>query len=146
MSDDRRPGRGRHLALALVPLLIILAPLGYSVYDAVLAGDGPGEAPFLELPPQPNDGCVRETTYMRFHHWQLLREVRDRAVRDGVRGEITLDSCRGCHANRARFCNRCHAAVSLQPDCFGCHYYPAEPASAGDRAGKAGRSWIADNS
>ena len=27
-------------------------------------------------------------------------------------------------------CNRCHQAVSLQPDCFGCHYYPDTPEAA----------------
>lgn len=148
MSDTDRPQRNRNLALVLVPVLVILAPLGHAVYDAVIADDGADAGPFLELPPTPNEGCVRDTEYMRFHHWLLLREVRDRAVRDGVRGEITLDGCRECHANRERFCNRCHQAVSLEPDCFGCHYYPAEPGQAGGHAGarEVRRSWIAGNS
>jgi len=77
--------------------------------------------------------------YMPYHHWTLLREVRNEVVRDGVRGEISLDRCRGCHPGRERFCNRCHEAVSLAPDCFGCHYYPAVPTAATSALHTAGR-------
>ena len=61
---------------------------------------------------------------MRRHHWELLRGVREEIVRYGKRGEIGLDRCRECHTSRERFCNVCHDAVSLTPDCFDCHYYP----------------------
>jgi hypothetical protein len=45
-------------------------------------------------------------------------------VRHGKRGEVCLSKCGECHKSRERFCDRCHNAVSLTPDCFGCHYYP----------------------
>jgi len=131
MSSRRILGVGRNAAVAVIPLLIILAPLGHAIYVEVLADDVDDAQAFLELPAEPNDGCVRETTYMRFHHWELLREVRDEVVRGGVRKEISLTRCRECHPSREKFCNRCHQAVSLEPDCFGCHYYPA--AAAGQR-------------
>jgi len=70
---------------------------------------------------------VRDTEYMRFHHWELLSEMRDESVRYGKRGVEGFDDCRVCHANRAGFCNRCHEAVNLEPDCWGCHYYPETP-------------------
>jgi len=138
MSDTGKSWIDRNLIKVVFPLLVILAPLGYSLVVAVVAGDPLGGEPFLELPAEPNEGCVRETDFMRFHHWELLREVRDQVVRSGVRNEISLDGCRGCHPSRERFCNRCHEAVSLQPDCFGCHYYPATPEAAAQHA-PAGR-------
>ncbi|MCP4572613.1 MAG: hypothetical protein GY838_09715 [bacterium] len=138
MSGDRKSPLDGNLVKVVFPLLVILAPLGLSVIGAVSAGDPGAEEPFLELPPEPNEGCVRDAEFMRFHHWELLREVRDQVVRGGGRHEISLDRCRSCHPSRERFCSRCHEAVSLQPDCFGCHYYPADPAAAVDHA-RAGR-------
>ena len=79
---------------------------------------------FLEMPAE-SDGCVREGEYMRFHHMDLLKEIREDVIRRGDRSEgITLSGCGDCHENRANFCNRCHDAVTLPLDCFGCHYYP----------------------
>ncbi|MBU0743045.1 hypothetical protein KKA85_07055 [bacterium] len=135
MSVDGKSRLLRNLAMVAIPLLIIVVPVGYSIYTFVLARDAREAGPFLELPAAPHEGCVRETEFMRYHHWELLRQVRDEVVRGGVRGEISLDRCRECHPNRDRFCNRCHTAVSLQPDCFGCHYYPASPAA--DAAGES---------
>ena len=131
MSDGTGTiGRLRTFVLVALPIVLILAPLGLSLYDHVFARDALEDgdaAPFLEFPAERDEGCVRDSAYMRFHHWELLREVRDQAMRHGVRGEISLDRCRTCHASRERLCNRCHEAVSLEPDCFGCHYYPASP-------------------
>ncbi len=138
MSDTGKSWIDGNLIKVVFPLLVIISPLGYSFLDAVFAGDPRDGEPFLEMPAEPNEGCVRETDFMRFHHWELLREVRDQVVRSGVRNEISLDGCRGCHPSRERFCNRCHEAVSLQPDCFGCHYYPATPEAAAQQA-PAGR-------
>ena len=60
---------------------------------------------------------------MRFRHIDRLKEMRIDAVRYGKR-DITFDRCRECHTSRGEFCDRCHRAVNLVPDCFGCHYYP----------------------
>jgi hypothetical protein len=80
---------------------------------------------FLERPDPKYDRCLKETRYMRYHHWELLRGIREDIVRYGQREEdIGLYRCRECHTSRERFCNRCHDAVSLTPDCFDCHYYP----------------------
>ncbi len=141
MSTDNGFRRVRNFVVGVIPVLIILMPLGYSAYDGLIARDMLSDEPFLEMPDASHEACVRETEYMRFHHWELLRSVRDEVMRNGIRGEISLDGCRECHPNRDRFCNRCHEAVSLQPDCWGCHYYPASPATAPleDRVGLS--SW-----
>jgi hypothetical protein len=83
----------------------------------------------LERPDPQYELCAgdRDASYMRYHHWEVLTQVRDDVMRHGERGVIGLDGlnrCRECHTSRVRFCNHCHDAVNLYPECFGCHYYP----------------------
>ena len=121
---ETQPRRGRNLLLVVLTLVVLFSPLGYSVLSAVLAPRATPSPAFLERPDPEHENCVRETAYMRFHHWELLRSVREEVVRYGERGELGLKKCRECHKSRERFCDRCHGAVSLHPDCWGCHYYP----------------------
>ena len=109
---------------AVILVLIVLVPLGYSVLSRVIAqGAEPGQ-PFLERVDSKYENCVRDTTYMRLHHWELLRGMREEVVRYGKRGDLELNKCRECHTSRERFCDECHNTVSLTPDCWHCHYYP----------------------
>jgi len=105
-------------------LLVILIPVIYSLVTSA-APVAAETGPFLQMPAPEHKECVRDTDYMRLHHWELLRQIREEVVRYGVRGDINLATCRGCHTNRDGFCNRCHDAVNMNPDCFGCHYYPS---------------------
>lgn len=114
---------------------IILFPFGYSLVSRVFSADPEPSQPFLEMPDPKYQECVRDAEYMRFHHMDLLKEIREEFVRHGNREGIGLAGCRGCHPNRETFCNRCHNAVSLNLDCFGCHYYP-ETEAAQARLGK----------
>jgi hypothetical protein len=113
-----------NILIVVISAVIILFPLGYSVASYVLVGDPPRSQSFLERPDEKYKDCVRETTYMRFHHWELLRGIREEVVRYGKRGEIGINKCRECHTSRERFCDECHNAVTASPDCFECHYYP----------------------
>ena len=119
----------RNVIAVTVPIVIILVPILYSIVVGVGTGDSDAATPFLSKPDPKYENCVKETAYMRFHHWELLRQVREEYVRHGIRGEISLSGCRECHPNRDQFCNQCHRAVNLNPDCFGCHYYPESPAA-----------------
>jgi len=114
--------------VAVIAVLIILAPVGYSVLSAVVGPGAQDGQPFLEKPKNPNPDqppqCIRDMTYMRFHHMDFLKKLRNDAVRRGIRGEVGFFSCRECHTSKERFCNQCHDAVNLKPDCFRCHYYP----------------------
>ena len=101
--------------------VLIVALIGLSFVPVITRGSSTAEV-FLEYPT--SDSCVRETGYMRFYHMDLLKEVREDVIRHGTRGEITLSGCRECHTYRDQFCNKCHDAVTLKLDCFGCHYYP----------------------
>ena len=109
---------------AIILILMILLPIAYSTVTHVFARSAPGEEPFLQQPDPIYQNCVRETEYMRYHHWELLRGLREEVVRYGKRGDVGLHMCKDCHTSREQFCNKCHDATSLKPDCFGCHYYP----------------------
>ncbi|MEE9443195.1 MAG: hypothetical protein V3V99_11085 [candidate division Zixibacteria bacterium] len=108
----------------VIPLIIILIPFVYSLVSFVVAKATEPVPPLLERPDPQYEKCVKDTDYMRYHHWELLRAVREEVVRYGKRGEIGLNGCRECHTSRERFCDKCHNAVSLTPNCFGCHNYP----------------------
>jgi hypothetical protein len=111
-------------AIIIIPVLIIFIPLIFSLYSFLFAKNDQGSELFLEKPDLKYKNCVKETEYMRHHHWELLRAVREDVVRYGKRGEISLIKCKECHVSRERFCKKCHDAVSMKPDCYGCHYYP----------------------
>jgi hypothetical protein len=115
------------LAVA-ISALIILCPFVFSVGSFALSQGAQNSQPFLEKPAAKYEKCVRETTYMRFHHMELLKRLREEAVREGKVSEVGLESCCQCHTSRERFCDSCHNAVNLHPDCFGCHYYPKSAA------------------
>ena len=111
--------------IAVMAALLVLVPLGTSVISRVIPNKaGSSAGVFLERPDPKYKSCVRDPAYMRLHHWELLRGIREEVVRYGIRGETGLSRCPECHTSRERFCNRCHDAVSLTPDCFDCHYYP----------------------
>lgn len=112
---------------AMFSAMLILFPLGY----VVCSFNGAPMVP--QSPDKKYDQCVRDTTYMRYHHMDLLWELRDRAVRLGDYDDIGIHTCRQCHKSREKFCNRCHDAVNLSPDCFGCHYYPEPFQSDGEK-------------
>ena len=110
---------GNTKAVAAAPAVIILLLLGCGV---VCCAFSPGPRPFLEMPDK--EACVKDASYMRYRHMDLLKRVRDEVVREGKKGEVELDGCSECHTSRERFCNRCHDRVNLNPDCFRCHHYP----------------------
>ena len=126
----------------VIPALIILFPLAYSIGAWAVSLAAPASEPFLERPDEQFEECVRDLEYMRFSHMTLLMNARDEAVRAGNRGDVGLSKlkpanaaikvstgdesrayCSDCHTSRERFCNQCHTAVNLSLDCFSCHEY-----------------------
>lgn len=118
------PRRNSSALYIAIPIVVILLPLGYSLVSPLFAREPDTADLFLERPDPQHESCVRETTYMRYHHWELLRQIREEVVRYGIRRDVGLHMCKDCHTSRERFCNQCHNAVSMHPDCYGCHYYP----------------------
>ena len=117
-----RKNKGRIAAVILV--VVILLPIGYYAIGDTVSQTAD---PFLLMPDPQYTECVKDTKYMRFHHMDLLKEIREETVREGIRGDIHLADCRKCHEDRNQFCNRCHNIVNLNLDCFGCHNYPETP-------------------
>jgi hypothetical protein len=116
--------------IVILAVVIILFPLGYSIVSSVFSFGAQSSEPFLEKPdPEHGDTCILETKYPdydpRYYHMDMLKQVRDDAMREGKRGGVSFNDCRGCHTSRERFCDRCHDAVNLNLDraCFRCHYY-----------------------
>jgi hypothetical protein len=126
MPESR--ARSRKYALTvIVAVVILLVPLGWSLASTLVFRGLGARNVYLERPDPRHPRCVRDTSYMRYHHWELLTQVRDEVMRAGKRGIIGLiglNKCRECHTSRKNFCNHCHDAVNLYPFCFGCHYYP----------------------
>jgi len=123
--SETSPPSNKTRRLLVVAAVLLLAPIGYSVVAAFFTHDSDEAQMFLEPAYDPeNLGCVRDTTYMRLHHWELLTVNREKVVRYGNRDVELLQDCQRCHQSRARFCDRCHHAVNLYPECWGCHYYP----------------------
>ena len=77
---------------------------------------------------------------MRSEHIGLLNTWRDEYVREGKvlhkgkfsswpdTGKPVLKSlsktCLGCHADRTKFCDRCHDYAGVKPYCWDCHVLP----------------------
>jgi hypothetical protein len=110
--------RERWLLPAVVTLVVL--PLAVTLLGRALAR--PSAEPFLEKAAR--EGCVEDPAWMRAHHMDLLFDLRDQVVRDGVRGERSLEACQECHLHHDRFCDRCHERVGLDPGCFDCHAWP----------------------
>jgi hypothetical protein len=124
MAANNIFGKNTGAITAIILVILIFLPLAYSVASHVLAQTERNEELFLQMPDPQYKNCVRETDYMRYHHWELLRGIREEVVRYGIRGDVGLGMCKNCHTSREQFCNKCHDSVSMTPDCFGCHYYP----------------------
>ncbi len=108
-----------NIIIGAILALIIALPLIYNI--SVWATKSP--EPFLEKP-KGQEKCIRDTEYIRFNHMILLKETRNKVMREGKKVDIGFKNCRQCHTNRGQFCDRCHDKVNLKPDCFSCHYYP----------------------
>ncbi len=114
----------KHRRVLVVVWLLMAVPLCYALVSFAARPSTPA---WLEAP-RPRTKCVFPTD-ARYEHMRHLKRLRDQVLRDGRRDEITgaaaqgLGGCRGCHAHREEFCDRCHARASVALDCFGCHVY-----------------------
>jgi hypothetical protein len=132
MRIEKMLRQKRNTVAAVILAVVVLLPIGYYAMRNAFSA---GQDPFLEKPDPKYRECVKDTYYMRLHHMDLLKELREQVVREGKKSEIRFADCRRCHTNRDRFCNQCHYAVNLYLDCFGCHNYPdSPPAAAGEQA------------
>ncbi|CAB5087404.1 Sulfite reduction-associated complex DsrMKJOP multiheme protein DsrJ (=HmeF) [Olavius algarvensis associated proteobacterium Delta 3] len=119
------------IALIIVFLVVVSFPFWYNLGKASPAPTLENQG--LKLTPRAVAAkeCVRDTTYMRAEHMQLLDIWRDTVVRDGKRLYVTphgksynmslSNTCLDCHANKEEFCDKCHTYASVDPYCWDCH-------------------------
>lgn len=128
--------RGRIVLGLLAFLVLITFPVWYN-----LVSGQDSRPPEIELPAD-ETRCVADREFMRTEHMQLLMDWRDEVVRDKQRIYTTEDgrrfpkslagtmhtedggSCMSCHANKDKFCDRCHDYLSVTPYCWDCHVEP----------------------
>jgi len=116
----------RHRGMIVAALAFMAMPMLYAVLT--FAARPVSEQPWLE-PPLANTTCVLPRERMRYDHMRYLKSLRDQVMREGRREQVTgehaqgIGSCKGCHAHRELFCDRCHERSSVRLDCFGCHAY-----------------------
>lgn len=75
--------------------------------------------------------CIYDTEYMRENHMEILHQWKVQVVRDGNRVMVTPDgrefemslqnTCLDCHSNYDEFCEKCHNANGIDPNCWTCH-------------------------
>lgn len=95
-------------------------------------------APEVELTDKAKQAkqCVEPTPFMTGNHMQVLIDWREAAVRENDRIYIASDgkhytaslqnTCMDCHANKSKFCDRCHNYMGVDPYCWDCHIEPKE--------------------
>ncbi|MBN2191638.1 MAG: hypothetical protein JW751_02385 [Polyangiaceae bacterium] len=116
---------GNYRRVVMVGLVVMGLPVLFSLVDYARGAEG---EPFL-APAKPDTACILESAAMRYTHMTFLKDLRDRVVREENRsaeGDLDargMNSCRGCHPDRAAFCDRCHDRASVRLDCFDCHKY-----------------------
>ena len=117
-----RPAIKGILVLMLIPLLVTVLGMATS-----------GGPPLDPEPPSSPARCIQNPQYMRLHHMEYLRDLREAVVRDadrsglGGNGERGIGACGTCHVEQSSFCDRCHTPAGVQLDCFDCHDYRSSP-------------------
>jgi hypothetical protein len=109
-------------------LVLITLPIWW---DAAAGTTSKGPEPVL---PVNEKACVAPTEYMKTSHMKLLIDWREQVVRNDIRSYTAFNgkiykmsltgTCMGCHADKAKFCDRCHNYAGVSLACWDCHVDP----------------------
>ncbi len=119
--------------LIVLGLAVFAALATFPIYYSLASGKA-GPRPKLEMPAG-QTRCVEDKAYMTGSHMDLLNGWRDAVVREGKKTHVSraygtshemslTRTCLGCHADRAAFCDRCHAYAGVRVFCWNCHVDP----------------------
>ncbi len=121
---------GKIITGLVIFLVIITIPIWYNV------ASGKNDEKLDPSLPKAEKKCIEPTDYMRESHMDLLNQWRNAVVREGEHNYISsdgetyrmslTDTCMKCHADKEKFCDRCHEYVDLDPFCWDCHVVPQE--------------------
>ena len=116
----------------LIGLAVFVVFMTYPFWNNI--GSAAYKRPELEKP-RIAQACVESVEVMRSEHMSMLNEWRDEVVRNGeheyhstashqVFQKSLTKTCIKCHENKDKFCDKCHATVSVNPYCWDCHVDP----------------------
>ena len=116
----------------LVGLAVFVVFMTYPFWNNI--GSAAYKRPELEKVKMAKE-CVEGVEFMRSEHMAMLNEWRDEVVRNGqheyhstathqVHAKSLTKTCLKCHENKDKFCDKCHATVSVSPYCWDCHVDP----------------------
>ena len=94
MSAAGTTSGGRRSLVLAGTVAVLLFPMGHCVGSYLLTSDAPGvSSPLLERPAAKYKVCIEDTPYMRFHHMDLIKEIRDAGVREAAIRKVSFGSC-----------------------------------------------------
>ena len=118
----------------ILGLILFIALITFPTWYNVATGKAT-YVPELEKPVK-GETCIADIQYMQASHMDLLNQWRDDVVRKGKRVYTAPDgkkynmslshTCLDCHANKDKFCDRCHDYMGVDPYCYDCHIIPEE--------------------
>lgn len=120
---------GKIISGIIIFLAIFTLPLWWQMGKAA-------PVPKPQLPTKEKH-CIESKEYMRTSHMQLLDTWRNNVVRDAGRIYVGLNGkkynmslnndCMACHKDKAKFCDKCHNYLGVDPYCWDCHMAPQQP-------------------
>jgi hypothetical protein len=116
----------------LTGLAVFVVFMTYPFWNNI--GSAAYTRPVVEKPKNAKE-CVESVEFMRAEHMAMINTWRDEVVRNGqheyhstashqVFQKSLTKTCLKCHENKAEFCDKCHATVSVNPYCWDCHVDP----------------------
>ena len=117
----------------LVFLLVVTSPIWLNLGKNAEASEVEVsyDTPAINALSEEDRHCIYDTKYMRENHMEILHQWKVQVVRDGNRTVVTPDgeeyemslqnTCLECHSNYDEFCEKCHDANGVDPNCWTCH-------------------------
>ena len=101
----------------LVFLLVLTSPIWLNLGKSAEASqvEVSLDTPTINALPEDERQCIYDTDYMLKNHMEILHQWKVQVVRDGNR------TCLDCHSNYDEFCEKCHDANGVDPNCWTCH-------------------------
>ena len=117
----------------LVFLIVVTSPIWLNLGKNAEASEVEVsyDTPAINALSEEDRHCIYDTEYMRENHMEILHQWKVQVVRDGNRTVVTPDgeeyemslqnTCLECHSNYDEFCEKCHDANGVDPNCWTCH-------------------------
>jgi len=125
----------RAVGIVLIFAIVLASPFLVAIGRGEAFKGAPNIDKQLVLPEGTKCSNTYDADYMVANHPNILKEEREKAVREGIRDKTnSLKHCFDCHTDKAKFCDTCHTSMGVKPGCFaeagGCHFAPTSKKSS----------------